>query len=40
MSYRVDLHPMLTEQMLRRSPALVALNSVASAHHENGNGSG
>jgi HD-GYP domain-containing protein (c-di-GMP phosphodiesterase class II) len=31
---RVELHPMLTEQMLRRSPALAALNPVASAHHE------
>ena len=26
---RVELHPMLTEQMLRRSPALAALNPVA-----------
>lgn len=31
---RVELHPMLTEQMLRRSSALAALNPVASAHHE------
>ncbi len=31
---RVELHPMLTEQMLRRSPALAALNPVACAHHE------
>jgi HD-GYP domain-containing protein (c-di-GMP phosphodiesterase class II) len=37
---RVELHPMLTEQMLRRSPALAALNSVASAHHEKSDGSG
>ena len=37
---RVELHPMLTEQMLRRSPALAALNKVASAHHEKCNGSG
>jgi HD-GYP domain-containing protein (c-di-GMP phosphodiesterase class II)/DNA-binding CsgD family transcriptional regulator len=37
---RVELHPMLTEQMLRRSPALAALNPVASAHHEKGDGSG
>jgi HD-GYP domain-containing protein (c-di-GMP phosphodiesterase class II)/DNA-binding CsgD family transcriptional regulator len=37
---RVELHPMLTEQMLRRSPALAALNSVASAHHEKCDGSG
>lgn len=31
---------MLTEQMLRRSPALAALNPVASAHHEKSDGSG
>lgn len=37
---RVELHPMLTEQMLRRSPALEELNPVASAHHERCNGSG
>jgi DNA-binding CsgD family transcriptional regulator len=37
---RVELHPMLTEQMLRRSPALMALNPVASAHHEKCDGSG
>ncbi len=37
---RVELHPMLTEQMLRRSPALAALNPVASAHHEKCDGSG
>ena len=37
---RVELHPMLTEQMLRRSPALAALNPVASAHHEKADGSG
>jgi HD-GYP domain-containing protein (c-di-GMP phosphodiesterase class II)/DNA-binding CsgD family transcriptional regulator len=37
---RVELHPMLTEQMLRRSPALHALNPVASAHHEKCDGSG
>jgi len=37
---RVELHPMLTEQMLRRSPALDALNLVASAHHEKCDGSG
>ena len=37
---RVELHPMLTEQMLRRSPALDALNLVASAHHERCDGSG
>jgi HD-GYP domain-containing protein (c-di-GMP phosphodiesterase class II)/DNA-binding CsgD family transcriptional regulator len=37
---RVELHPMLTEQMLRRSPALAVLNPVASAHHEKGDGSG
>ena len=37
---RVELHPMLTEQMLRRSPALGVLNPVASTHHEKGDGSG
>ena len=37
---RVELHPMLTEQMLRRSPALDVLNPVASAHHEKCDGSG
>ena len=37
---RVELHPMLTEQMLRRSPALAVLNRVASAHHEKCDGSG
>jgi HD-GYP domain-containing protein (c-di-GMP phosphodiesterase class II) len=36
---RVELHPMLTEQMLRRS-ALATLNPVASAHHEKSDGSG
>ena len=37
---RVELHPMLTEQMLRRSPALAALSPIASAHHEKCDGSG
>jgi HD-GYP domain-containing protein (c-di-GMP phosphodiesterase class II)/DNA-binding CsgD family transcriptional regulator len=37
---RVELHPMLTEQMLRRSPALAVLNGAASAHHEKCDGSG
>lgn len=37
---RVELHAMLTEQMLRRSPALAALNPIASAHHEKCDGSG
>jgi HD-GYP domain-containing protein (c-di-GMP phosphodiesterase class II) len=37
---RVELHPMLTEQMLRRSPALGVLNPVACAHHEKCDGSG
>ena len=31
---------MLTEQMLRRSPALASLNPVACAHHERADGSG
>src|SRR4051794_19494080 len=37
---RVELHTMLTEQMLRRSPALTALNPVACTHHEKCDGSG
>jgi HD-GYP domain-containing protein (c-di-GMP phosphodiesterase class II) len=37
---RVELHTMLTEQMLRRSPALAVLNPVASSHHETCDGSG
>lgn len=37
---RVELHPMLTDQMLRRSPALAALSPTASAHHEKADGSG
>jgi HD-GYP domain-containing protein (c-di-GMP phosphodiesterase class II) len=37
---RVELHPMLTEQMLRRSPALAVLNPVACGHHEKCDGSG
>ena len=36
---RVELHPMLTEQMLRRS-ALAELNPSAAAHHEKCDGSG
>ena len=37
---RVQLHPMLTEQMLGRSPALAVLNPIAAAHHEKADGSG
>jgi HD-GYP domain-containing protein (c-di-GMP phosphodiesterase class II) len=37
---RVELHPMLTEQILRRSPAFAELNPIAAAHHEKGEGSG
>jgi HD-GYP domain-containing protein (c-di-GMP phosphodiesterase class II) len=37
---RVEIHPLLTEQMLRRTPALAALNPVAAAHHERADGSG
>ena len=37
---RVELHTMLTEQMLRRSPALADLNPAAAAHHEKCDGSG
>ncbi|MFL6100098.1 MAG: HD domain-containing phosphohydrolase [Actinomycetales bacterium] len=37
---RVELHPMVTEQMLRRSGALRLLNPLAAAHHERPDGSG
>ena len=37
---RIELHPMLTEQMIGRSPALAAVNPVAAAHHEKADGSG
>ena len=37
---RIELHPMLTEQMLRRSDALATLSPIASAHHEKCDGSG
>ena len=37
---RVERHPMLTEQMLRRSPGLAVLNAVAAAHHEKADASG
>lgn len=37
---RVELHPMLTEQMLRRSAALRDLNPIAAAHHEKCDASG
>jgi len=37
---RVERHPMLTEQMLRRSRALHALSPIASGHHEKADGSG
>jgi HD-GYP domain-containing protein (c-di-GMP phosphodiesterase class II) len=37
---RVELHPMLTEQMLRRSPAFDAVTPAAAAHHEKRDGSG
>ena len=37
---RVQLHPVLTEQMLRRAGALAGLNPVAASHHEKPNGSG
>ena len=37
---RVELHSMLTEQMLRRSAALAELNPTAAAHHERADGSG
>ncbi len=37
---RVELHTMLTDQMLRRSPALNDLTPLASTHHEKCDGSG
>jgi HD-GYP domain-containing protein (c-di-GMP phosphodiesterase class II) len=37
---RVELHTLLTEQMLRRSPALAPLGPIACAHHERTDGSG
>ena len=37
---RVELHPMFTEQMLRRSEALAELNPIAACHHEKADGSG
>jgi HD-GYP domain-containing protein (c-di-GMP phosphodiesterase class II) len=37
---RVELHPLLTEQMLRRASALGALNPLAACHHEKADGSG
>ena len=37
---RVQLHPALTEKMLRRAGALDALNPVAACHHEKADGSG
>jgi HD-GYP domain-containing protein (c-di-GMP phosphodiesterase class II) len=37
---RVGLHPLVTEQMLRRSPALAELIPVAASHHEKADGTG
>src|ERR1022692_469587 len=37
---RVQLHPLLTEQMLRRAGALAELNPLAACHHEKADGSG
>jgi HD-GYP domain-containing protein (c-di-GMP phosphodiesterase class II) len=37
---RVEHHPMFTEQMLGRTPALAVLAPVAGAHHEKADGSG
>ena len=37
---RIELHTMVTEQMLRRSNALAELNPIAAAHHEKCDGSG
>lgn len=37
---RVETHSLVTEQLLRRCPALAALEPAASAHHERADGSG
>jgi len=37
---RVEFHPLLTEQMLRRAGALRALNPAAACHHEKADGTG
>jgi HD-GYP domain-containing protein (c-di-GMP phosphodiesterase class II) len=37
---RVELHPLLSEQMLRRAPGLAVLNPIAACHHERLDGSG
>jgi len=37
---RFEVHTLLTEQVLRRTPALSVLNPVACAHHEHADGSG
>lgn len=37
---RVETHPLLTDQMLRRSQGLAILGPVASSHHERADGSG
>jgi HD-GYP domain-containing protein (c-di-GMP phosphodiesterase class II) len=37
---RIEVHPMFTEQMLRRSSALEELNPIAACHHESADGSG
>ncbi len=37
---RVEMHTLLTEQMLRRSPAFASLAPLAAAHHERSDGSG
>lgn len=37
---RLELHPLFTEQMLRRSPALATLSPIAGCHHERVDGSG
>jgi HD-GYP domain-containing protein (c-di-GMP phosphodiesterase class II) len=37
---RVQLHPLLTEQMLRRAGALATLTAIAACHHEKADGSG
>jgi HD-GYP domain-containing protein (c-di-GMP phosphodiesterase class II) len=37
---RIQHHPMFTDQMLSRAPALAALTPIAGAHHEKADGTG
>ena len=37
---RAELHPLLTEQLVRRGPALAGIAALAGSHHERPNGTG